>query len=185
MKVKEVIALAAANLGREDLAARAGELSGEPAGELLSLLRCYNLIENEVALDYFPLKKRESFTVEEGTLPYSDFTFAPVTVLEAREHGVPVSFELYPAELRLPRPCGVRTVEILYSYSPAEKGWEEESEFSGKISARLLSFGVASEFCLTNGQFSEAAMWEKKFRDALRSAHIVRRPLLVRSRRWA
>ena len=46
MTVKEVIALAAENLGREDLSAAVASAEGEPEGELKSLLRCYNLIEN-------------------------------------------------------------------------------------------------------------------------------------------
>ncbi len=57
MKVKEVIALAAENLGREDLSSELETLDGAPEGELKSLLRCYNLVENEVALDYFPDRK--------------------------------------------------------------------------------------------------------------------------------
>lgn len=183
MKVKEVLALAAANLGREELLKRFADAAGEPTGELASLVRCYNLVENEIALDYFPLKAEESFSPDEdGVIAYSEFRYAPVSVQEAVCDG-PVPFELYPSYLKV----GLRRkgpVTVRYTYSPAQKGWEDETAFSERISARLLSLGVASEFCLSRGQFSEAAMWEKRYREALRAANIVRKKLAVRSRRW-
>lgn len=59
MKVREIAALAAEYIGREDLAEALSVLEGEPEGELKALLRCYNLVENEVAIDYFPPKREE------------------------------------------------------------------------------------------------------------------------------
>lgn len=59
MKVKEVLALAAANLGRDDLVAAIEQMEGDPSAEVQSLLRCYNLAENELALDYLPLTQEE------------------------------------------------------------------------------------------------------------------------------
>ena len=181
MLVKEIAALAAANMGRDDLIAAIRSLAGEPTGELDSLLRCYNLVENEIALDYFPLRKEETFAVADGKIAYAQFSFAPVDVKRVTDaDGTPVPFDVYPEYVAV----AGGTVSVTYTYVPPEKKWEEESEFSGKISARLMSFGVACEFCLSRGMFPQAAMWEKKYRDALRAANVVRRKLSVRSRRW-
>lgn len=182
MRVKDVIALAAANLGREDLEAAAYDLAGEPEGETAALLRCYNLVENEIALDYYPLNEEETFAPEEGTVSYSRFSYAPVCVKAVTGERGEVKYELFPSYLRLKEPA--ETVTVRYTYSPAQKQWNDESSFAGKISARLMSFGVASEFCLTSGRYSEAATWEKKYREALQAANIVRRKLAIRSRRW-
>lgn len=185
MKVKDILALAASDLGREDLVALVYDCAEAPAGELASLLRCYQLVENEIALDYFPLLREETLRAEGDTVPYSAFSLAPVEIRRVTDvRGVPVSYEVC-AEgilLRAPHPSAVKT---LFSYSPAEKGWNDESEYSGKISARLLSFGVACEFCLSSGQYAEAAAWEKKYREALRAANVIRKKLAIRSRRWA
>ncbi len=184
MKVRNVLALAAANLGREDLIAMVNDCAGAPSGELSSLLRCYNLVENEIALDYFPLRWEEILPISCGEIPYEAFAYAPVEVLSAEEDGRRLGFALSASALRVE---GARTdrVKVRYLYSPAEKGWEDDCAFPEKISARLLSFGVCSEYCLTNGKFGEAAMWEKKFREALRAANVLRKKLSVRSRRWA
>lgn len=184
MTVKEVIALAAENLGREDLSAAVASAEGEPEGELKSLLRCYNLIENEVALDYFPLKREESFSPKNGRIDFSELSAVPVDFYCVQdESGADVRFVLHPAYLSLPEGTGKVTVK--YACAPAPKKLDGESEFSGKITARLLACGVACEFCLTCARYAEAALWEKRFRDALRAAEIIRRRLKVRARRWA
>ena len=183
MKVKEVIALAAENLGREDLSSELETLDGAPEGELKSLLRCYNLVENEVALDYFPLKAEEEVLPQNGRIPYSELAHAPVNFFRMRGgDGRDVDFEAHPAYLSVPAETGALTV--VYAYSPEHKEIVRESEFSGKITARLLSYGVACEFCLTSARYAEAALWERRFRDALRAAEIIRRRLKVRARRW-
>lgn len=184
MTVKNILSLAAANLGREDLVAAVYDCAQEPWGEVASLLRCYNLVENEIALDYFPLKTEETLVSCGSVIPYARLQHAPVTILSVTdENGNAENFEVRPARIVLTG-CKNRKLKVVYTYSPAEKLFTDCCELGGKISARLLSFGVACEFCLTNGQFAEAAAWEKKYREALRAANTTRRPLSVRSRRW-
>lgn len=185
MKVKRVLSLAAENLGREDLVHALNDCAGEPSGELASLLRCYNLTENEIALDYFPLKKQERLTVFSGEIAFSRFSLAPVTVYGVQDKRMrPVPFEMRPARLLVVGQKDGDELTVTYSYSPREKGIDSCSEFGGKISARLLSFGVCFEFCLSCGQFSEAAVWEKRYREAIRAADTERRSLRLRARRW-
>ena len=74
-------------------------------------------------------------------------------------------------------------VEAYYrSCRPKEPG--DEGEFGGPVSARLLSFGVAREFCLSRGMFEEAKLWDSRYRAAVRAADLPRRALSVRPRRW-
>ncbi|MDE6059574.1 MAG: hypothetical protein K2G44_06020 [Clostridia bacterium] len=195
MKVKEVLMLAAENLGRQDLSdalAREGEEEGEEQteeqldgypDEIKSLVRCFNLVESEVALDYFPLKKEETFVPMGRIVPYTQFSSSPVDVLKVTdERGGGVEFEVRTAHLYLPEARG--KVNITYSYAPAPKTLLDDSEFSGKVSPRLMSFGVAAEFCLSASRFSEAAVWERRFLDALKAAKLIRRKLSMRARRW-
>ncbi len=183
MLVKEVVALAAETLGRSDLAQAVEAAEEGSDGEVKSLLRCYNLIENEVALDFFPLKTAERFVPAQGKISYASFSFAPVNILKVTdEEGTPVRFGIMPTYISVPQTAG--ELEVVYAYSPPVKDLGDETAFSDHISARLLAFGVASEFCITNRQFAEGAMWGRKYRDALRAAGIYRRTLSVRSRRW-
>ena len=187
MQVKEVIALAAQNLGRNDLkeALDVGEEARAEGvkEELTSLLRCYNYVENEIALEYFPLRCEETLEEGDGKLLYTHFSRAPVFVHKADDAaGNKVDFKMFPAYLSLP--AGIGKVTVTYSYAPEKKGENDESAFGERISARLMSYGVVSEFLLTAARYSEADMWQQRYREALRAAGILRRRLAVRARRW-
>lgn len=185
MKVKTVLRLAAANLGRDDLVAQINDCAAEPTGDLSALLRCFNLVENEIALDYFPLTREQRLCAPNGVIPLHRLRETPVGVLGVEDaEGRKLSFEVHPAAIRLPAYGGRGRVTVRYTYSPREKCLMGDSDFSGRISARLLALGVTCEFCLSHGSFAEAATWEKKYREALRAANIVRKRLSVRARRW-
>ena len=72
MTVKEVVALAAGCLGREDLLSALDkgedEISEEEKLECDALLRCYNFTENEVALDYCPIRREERVEITENKI---------------------------------------------------------------------------------------------------------------------
>lgn len=179
MLVKDVLETAAYVLGREDLVAQL-HVGTQPTGDLSTLLRCYNLIENELALDYFPLRREDSFTVVEGKIPFSAFPFSPVEILTVKENCKEVEFCYYPHAIGV----SAERVTVSYTFAPKEKEMEEESPFTGKVSARLFAYGIASEFCLAVGQFSEAATWDQKYREAIRAANVSRKKKCMRSRRW-
>ena len=84
MKVKEVLAAAAELCGRKDLAdhlaGKSGERAAEAERECETLLLCYNMTENEIALDYLPLKREESFE-SGGEIPYAAFSEPPLEIL--------------------------------------------------------------------------------------------------------
>lgn len=178
--VKEVIQTAARLVGLGDLAT---ETEGPSSEELLLFLRCFNLVENEVALDYFPLKCTETLTAEDGKIKYTSFSKAPVFIARVTDHGAELPFEAFPAYLDLKGFCGIAAVT--YAYAPAAKEIGGAAEFEGRVSCRLLAYGTAAEFLLACGKFSEAAVFDKKYREALTAAGAPRKKLSVRARRWA
>ncbi len=186
MTVKEVVMLAAKNVGRDDLAALlssgAAAGSGEQA-EIESLVRCYNLVENEIALDYFPLRAAETLTVTRSMIPFSAFAHAPVHIEKAVTGGRIARFSLFPDGIFM-TDLEKGKAEITYSYAPEQKQLGDPCEVPAKISARLLSFGVAGEFCLTSGETGRATMWQSRYQDALRANNLLRKTLRIRSRRW-
>ncbi len=179
MTVREVLTLAATLLDDSGLASA---LAGDTAtGEAATLLTCFNVVENEIALDDYPLKKTEKLLFENGRLPFSAFSSPPVDVCAVKSGGIGLKFTLS-ADAVL---CACGSADVTYTYAPAKKGLGDKSELGGKISARLMALGVASEYCLIKGMTDEAKVWAVKYRDALKCAGILRRSLSVRSRRWA
>ena len=189
MTVKEVVTLAAGCLGREDLIAAiaktASTLTSDEKLELDSLLRCYNFVENEVALDYCPLTNEETVSIFDDTISYSNLKRKPVNIRKVVCGGTVQRFKIYPTCIGLPDGYAGKA-SVQYDYAPNEKkSLESTCEFSeNTLSARLLALGVAAQYCLVNGETGRAAVWDKKFRDALRAKNLLRKTVMIRSRRW-
>lgn len=179
MTVREVLLLAAAFLDDSGLASA---VSGSTAdGEAGVLVNCFNVVENEIALDDYPLKKTETLQFSKGILPYTSFSAPPVDVCAVESGGIRQRFKLTPEGVK----CDCRTADVTFTYAPKKKDIADTSELDGKISPRLVALGVASEYCFIKGRTDEAKIWGVKYREALRAAGILRHPLSVRSRRWA
>ena len=168
MTVKETVILAAEKLG---LGARVrGFLennASEGKEETETLVRCFNVVENEVALDYLPLRCEDEAESETGVIRYEGGNAAP--------------FKLFPSYLKT-QPGRVR---IEYTYTPEKKTAEDKSDYEILASPRLFAYGIAAEYCLACGLFEEAAVWDKKYKDALTAAYRSRPSRVIRSRRWA
>ena len=179
--VKEILCTAAELIGRGDLA-REAEKGSSSSEELSLLLRCYNLVENEVALDYFPLKKQETVNTRTGKIYYTELSQTPVSVIKAEMKGGEIGFKLYPDYIEV---SVSGDVAVTYVYAPAAKQLAGNAECDARVAARVLAYGAAAEFLVGCGRFTEAAVFDKKYRDALRAAGSVRRTLSVHARRWA
>lgn len=183
MTVKETVILAAEELG---LGARVrGFLENNASGgkeETETLVRCFNVVENEVALDYLPLRCEDEAESETGVIRYEELTMPCVRILRVTDEGGNAApFKLFPSYLKT-QPGRVR---IEYTYTPEKKTVEDKSDYEILASPRLFAYGIAAEYCLACGLFEEAAVWDKKYKDALTAAYRSRPSRVIRSRRWA
>ena len=183
MRVKEILILAAELACRRDLAdylaGKNGEDASARAREEERLLRCYNLAENEIALDYLPLRREECFE-SDGCVPYAAFAEPPVEILSVRdEAGRSLRFAAGEKGVRVREGRAV----IRYSVRPRVKGPGDRPELSEKGDARLLALGTACEYALMSGNYDAASLLDRRYRDALACACRERGGRL-RMRRW-
>ena len=182
MKVKECVLCAAdlAGIGETVRAYLDGE-SVEGEADALALLRCFNLVENELALDYLPLHAEEELETETGAIFYSELSRPIVRVLRVLdESGTSIAFKLFPDYLK----TASGKVCIRYTYTPTEKDMEGTSDFQTLVSPRLMAYGMVSEYQLANGAFEDAAVWDKKYKDAIKATYKKERCVKIASRRW-
>ena len=182
MTVEEVVMLAAEELQiatetREYFEGESTE--GQIKAELL--LTCYNLVENELALDYYTLTKEEQVT-STGKVLFSTLKNAPVRILKVTdEKGQELAYTLFPSYLTVRKGKAI----ITYVYTPNKKTMDDDCDFSGKVSARLMAFGVAAEYCMAMGAFEEASLWDKKYKDAIEAIREPAKGGRMALRRWA
>ena len=182
MTVLEIIRAAATELGiADDVDDYLEGVSSVGAADTENLLRCFNLVENELALDYLPLYAEEEFETETGVIYFSEFSRAAVRVVKVTDgYGNETAFKLFPEYLKTQ---GGKVV-VRYTYTPTAKTLTDESEFKTLASVRLFAYGIAAEYSLASGLFEEAAVWDKKYKEAIACAYRSRPSKKIASRRW-
>ncbi len=183
MTVKECVITAATELGIADEVQEyfdGGSVDGQKNAQLL--LTCFNLVENELALDYLPLYAEDEMSSETGKIDFSALSMPAVRILRVSdEWGNSVPFQIFPAYLKT-QPGKVR---VAYTYTPEEKSLDGESDFKLQASVRLMAYGIAAEYTLATGLFEEYAVWDKKYKEAIDAAYKALPCKRMRSRRWA
>ncbi len=182
MKVKDIVLSAAQTLGIEEGVAAYFEEGIETLkreGELL--LACFNTVECGLALEYLPLYAEDELLTPTKRLEFSSFTYAPVRILSvADQEGNAVAYTLYPKYLN----AQAGRLKVTYTYTPDKKGIDGESDFSLLVADTLFIYGVLTEYCMAEGRFEEASVWDKKYKEAIESIVRTRSCKRLNSRRW-
>jgi len=145
------------------------------------LLSCANLVIAEVATYYYPLTAKQRVTAADGGVGFSVFDKRVIDVTGvAALSGHPVKFGRGTTRIELPN----GEYDIEYTYMPARLGLDDPLPFGDKIGARILALGTACEYCIINSMLDEAAMWDKRYRDAVMAAAQPKGEIRVARRRW-
>ena len=182
MTVKECVLETAALFGIQGIVWDAiDHSSDEGVEEARILVRAFNHVENELALDYLPLVIEEELETKTGAVYYSELKRSAVRVLAVTDgQGNDLPFTLFPEFVK----TEAGKVRIRYSFTPEEKAISEKSEFTLYASKRLFVYGMAAEYCVETGAFEEAAVWDKKYKDAIKAAYRAHSAKKIKARRW-
>lgn len=183
MTVKECMELAAVHLGIEEpIATYFGEsATAEDEKKATLLLSCFNIVENELALDYFPLIAEDTVETDGGVVEFSALKNDAVRITQVTdEWGNSAAFQLFPSYLK----TQPGKVCVRYTYTPKKKTTDEKSDFYTAVSVRLISYGMAAEYAMATGLFEDAAVWDKKYKEGIRAAYRLQKCKRIRSRRW-
>lgn len=195
MTVKDILKTAATLLNLTDCteyftATDAGEGAGQIA-ELLTapetrkrvdlLIRLCNLVISELASSYAPMVCEEEAETEDGKIIFANLAHSITRVLSVKnEFGHDAEFKLYPEYLKV---FGGRYT-IGYEYLPENYAITDTVGFNeGKITAALLGYGVAAEYCITQGRFEEAVLWRKRYSYGVERA-VLPKNAAVKGRCW-
>lgn len=182
MQIDEVIKTTAQILNLTGVAEALAAGKGAQDEDVLKLLCCVDFILDETARDYFPLFKTETLKPKNGRVSYTDFSRVPVGVVWVKANGKKTAFtRLYDAI----ETVKADEVEIKYCFKPAKAVLGGETEWEdGTPSLRILAYGTAAEYCVMNDMDEEAALWDKRYRDATERARAEKTQRKMRERRW-
>lgn len=160
MQVKEIIELTALLLG-EDLT--------ENIKDQDLLLKCYNLVEQELATDYFPILEVDKFFNISDKIYYKDFSRKAYMLKGIQDfHGDSVSFRLTPEYINLIKNYDGGTFFVKYYYIPEEKTLYSHSTYGAEY-IHILKYGIAAEYCLMQGNFELAKIYNDKYKERIKA----------------
>lgn len=146
------------------------------------LVRCFNLVYNEIATDYFPLITLENIKITNGSFNLNNLQNKFYKLIKIESDDILVNkFEIYDNILYLKN----GDYKIVYAYSPDKVTLNSEiNTFNGKIMDRIFAYGLNKEFCFISGLYSESESYKAKFEESLKSAKIVKHSIKLPKRRW-
>jgi hypothetical protein len=157
MRVSEVIELSALLL---DI-----ELTDDVSN---NLVRCYNLVEQELATDYFPILEVEKFFHVKDKIYYNDFSRKPYMLKGIQDfHGDSVSFRLTPEYINLIKNYDGGTFFVKYYYIPDAKELYSTCTYGAEYIS-IFKYGIAAEYCLATGDFEQAKIYSDKYKERIK-----------------
>lgn len=182
MTVKDCMRLAAVELGVDAVLEKYLNDTTDSSNRVGKvLLQCYNVVENELALDYLPLTAEDEMQTQTGVVEFSALSRSAVRILRVTDgNGVAVKYRLFPQYVK----AQPGTLKIAYIYSPTEKTLEDGCECAAAVSMRMIAYGMAAEYCMNIGLYEEADAWDKKYKGAIEAAYKATPCKRISSRRW-
>ena len=184
MTIKDIIKTAAVLMNLTDVVEYLGDNAAAPASATLAradaLTRLANLTVSELAATYAPMVCAEEVETADGKIVFANLSHNITKILSVKnQFGQDAEFKIYPEYLKV---FGGRfTVE--YEYAPANYGLNDSVGFNGKITAALLGYGVAAEYCITEGRFEEAVLWRKRYTEGVERA-VLPKSAVAKGRCW-
>jgi len=186
MTVREIIKLVCEFVGEKEISIKFRDsqaLTAKEKEKVDIMLNCFNLVNQEIASDYIPYMTKEEILVENSILNFQDLQRVPIHIYEVRSRfGFNLKFKLYPEYLEI---FG-KAKTIVYSYLPSDvSDLEAEVFLANGLSARVLAYGIASEFLLVEGLSEDAEIWEDRFKRSLFMLSRRKGEHIMPRRRWA
>lgn len=157
MTVKEIIETSAELLGVE--------LTEETTQ---TLLHCYNLVENELAVDYFPLLTMDKVVVKENKIKYADLKKNAWRILKVQDYqNDEVKYTIFPEYIEIKKNYNGHLFFVKYYYTPEEKTICHNCSYDGRMK-QVLKYGVCAEYCTMKGDFEFAGKFTDKYKRAIK-----------------
>lgn len=165
MLLKDVIRLACDFTENETLATKIKgevELSTEEAKVVEQLEKCFNLVNNEIASEFVPIKKIEQVEVSNGKIMFSSFSKKPFKILYVKNSlGRKIRFKVF--ENYIMALCK----KAIVCYSTLPEDLTIDDEFDTFLPERIYAYGVAREYYFLQTKFDDADIWEERFKNSL------------------
>lgn len=144
------------------------EISSETYEAVNLVVNLSNLVINELACTYVPMVIEEQLSFVKGKAFYKDFSKRAVKILGVKDpSGVQLDFDDKPEYVQVPFRTN-QTLSVEYQYSPDNYSIMDKIGYTEKdVSARVIAYGIASEYFIYQGDFEKAVIYHKRYVDEI------------------
>lgn len=182
MRVKDILKISCTFLDKDDLADKiiTGETLLEDEEKMVEeLIDCLNLVNEEISTEVLPIVKVEKIRTENFKIPFSAFSFAPVSILAVKDcNGRTVRHKVFADYVVA---LGGE-VEVWYSVRP--ELLSADSNVNSTLPERVFAYGVAREFYIKKGFYNDAEVWDGRFKNSLEMLSNKKSSFQMAGRRW-
>jgi hypothetical protein len=146
------------------------------------MLRCYNMIIEEIALEYLPLRFKEKIQANNGKIYFSELSKKPLRIMQVfNENNEKVPYKFVNDYLAVSN--GSFTVEYAYraEVATAESDCVYEETVIGPYA---IAYGMLSQYLLERGRVSESNIYQEKYLSAVRARIAQRSNIKLPARGW-
>lgn len=120
----------------------------------------------EIANYFVPLIIQKHVNTINGEVPLSNLRMNIVSVEKVvNEQGKEIDFEVYHDKIVMSENSGTVYLRII----PKTYNYTNEIEYTDlQVPSKVIVYGTAAEFCLSEGLFDEAVVWHEKYREQLK-----------------
>lgn len=187
MKIKDVLKIASmfVNLDKEfEPIFLNQDVDENTEREFDIFVKCLNLTYNELN-EYCKLRLVKKINVLDGKIFFSDIDEKFKNLYSVKDKNTLKNVKYLEFDNYISVGNNVKEVFIVYSNNVDELGVDSDiSCFNGKISEKCFALGVASEYCYIKSFYTEAEMFDKRFKDLLRICIGKKGNIYLPKRRW-
>jgi hypothetical protein len=163
MQVKNILIEAMRLVGRGDVGDlfENDQLDDEGKRIKRTMLFSLNAVVDELARGYFPLKTKETLSSADGKFYFANFSKKPLKILKVFCGKIKVKWVLFAEYIEV----NEHSITVEYEYAPDSINEGDDFVYPDfAVGERLLTFGMAAEYELINGEAESASVWESKYR---------------------
>lgn len=145
-------------------------------GNLETLLNAYNNVENELAMDYFPLRAVDKVLITENKVKYGDLQRQAWRIMGVHDcDNHELKYKFYPTYMAFAKKDNGKHCFVRYCYVPQEKTIDGISEFDEGVFKDTLKYGVCAEYCVQVGCFENASIFSEEYKRHIKEIYFYKR----------
>ncbi len=146
---------------------------------LNKLIKCFNLVRNEIVSEFIPIVKMERFVCDNGRINFNQFNGKVIDILSVKDKfGNNVRFKICDDFIEFDG----KDVCVWYNASADEL--DKDDRFFSTISERVYAYGIVREYYFIQTLYEDAKVWDERFKSSLQAFERKKGGTELPRRRW-